>query len=82
MSQKELSIVERISAPTPKFFRTLRTIGLVLGAVGGALLAAPVALPATLVAVAGYVVLAGGVITAISQTAVDDEAKQKLLEGK
>ncbi len=82
MSQKELSIVERISAPTPKFFRTLRTIGLVLGAVGGALLAAPVALPATLVAVAGYVVLAGGVITAISQTAVDDEAKQELLAGK
>ncbi len=82
MNQKELSIVERIGAPTPKFFRTLRTIGLVLGAVGGALLAAPVALPATLVAVAGYVVLAGGVITAISQTAVDDEAKQKLLAGK
>ncbi len=82
MNQKELSIVERIGAPTPKFFRTLRTIGLVLGAVGGAFLAAPIALPATLVAVAGYVALAGGVITAISQTAVDDEAKQKLLEGK
>lgn len=77
-----LVFIERISVPTPKFFRTLRTIGLVLGAVGGALLAAPVTLSATLVAVAGYVTLAGGVITAISQTAVDDEAKQKLLEGK
>lgn len=66
-----MSVVERVKAPTPKFFKTLRTIGLALAAVGGAILAAPVAVPAALVSIAGYVALAGGVMTAVSQTAVD-----------
>lgn len=78
MNQKELNIIERIAAPTPKFFRTLRTIGLLLGTVSGALLAAPVALPVTLFTAAGYAALAGGIITAVSQTAVEDSAKQAI----
>lgn len=71
----EMTVVERVKAPTPKFFKTLRTIGLALAAVGGAILAAPVAVPATLVSIAGYVALAGGVMTAVSQTAVDTKIK-------
>jgi hypothetical protein len=67
----EMSVVERVKAPTPKFFKTLRTIGIVLAAVGGTILAAPVSLPAAVVTVAGYVAMAGSVITAVSQTAVD-----------
>ena len=66
-----MSIVERIQAPTPKFFKTLRTIGLALAALGGSILASPVAIPAAIVTIAGYVALAGGVMTAVSQTAVD-----------
>lgn len=66
-----MSVVERVKAPTPKFFKTLRTIGIVLAAVGGTILAAPVSLPAAVVTVAGYVAMAGSVITAVSQTAVD-----------
>ena len=66
-----LSVVQRVKAPTPSFFKTLRTIGLALAAIGGAILASPIALPAGLVAAAGYVALAGGVVTAVSQTAVD-----------
>jgi uncharacterized membrane protein HdeD (DUF308 family) len=71
MNPNNMSVVERVKAPTPKFFRTLRTIGLALAAIGGAILASPIALPAGLVAAAGYVALAGGVVTAVSQTAVD-----------
>ena len=67
----EMNVVERVKAPTPKFFKTLRTIGIALAAAGGAILASPIALPAGLVAAAGYVILAGGVVTAVSQTAVD-----------
>lgn len=67
----EMTVVERVKAPTPKFFKTLRNIGLALAAIGGAILAAPVAVPAALITVAGYVTLAGSVITAVSQTAVD-----------
>ena len=71
----EMSIAQRVKAPTPKFFKTLRAIGLALAAIGGAILAAPVAVPAALVSIAGYVTLAGGVMTAVSQTAVDTNAK-------
>lgn len=70
-----MSVVERVKAPTPKFFKTLRNIGLALAAVGGAILAAPIAIPASLITIAGYVTLAGGVITAVSQTAVDTNSK-------
>lgn len=71
INPNNMSVVERVKAPTPKFFKTLRTIGLALAALGGAILASPIALPAGLVAAAGYVVLAGGVVSAVSQTAVD-----------
>ena len=71
INPNNMSVVERVKAPTPKFFRTLRTVGLTLAAIGGAILAAPVAVPAALVTIAGYAALAGGVMTAVSQTAVD-----------
>lgn len=68
-----MKLMERMQAPTPKFFRVLRTIGLALAASGATLLAAPIALPATVVAVAGYLAVAGGVMTAVSQSAVAGE---------
>jgi len=75
INPNNMNVVERVKAPTPKFFKTLRTIGLALAAAGGAILASPIALPAGLVAAAGYVILAGGVVTAVSQTAVDTTNK-------
>lgn len=68
-----MNIVERAQAPTPKFFRILRTVGLTMLAISGSVLAAPVALPAALVSVAGYLAVAGGVISAVSQITVTDE---------
>ena len=62
-----MNIVDRAKAPTPKFFRILRSIGLVLLAISGTIIAAPVALPVVLVSAAGYVAVAGGVISAVSQ---------------
>jgi uncharacterized membrane protein HdeD (DUF308 family) len=75
INPNNMSVVERLKAPTPKFFRTLRTIGLALAAIGGAILASPIALPAGLIAAAGYVALAGGVVSAVSQTAVDSNSE-------
>lgn len=66
-----MNIVERAKAPTPKFFKVLRTIGLALLAVSGSIVAAPVALPAVVVTVAGYAAVAGGVLSAVSQITVD-----------
>ena len=60
-------ILNRVSAPIPKFFKVLRTVGLTLAAVGGTILAAPVALPTIVITLGGYVAVAGGVLTAASQ---------------
>ncbi len=62
-----MNVINRINAPTPKFFKVLRNIGLVLAAVGGTILAAPIALPAIVVTIGGYLTVAGGVISAVSQ---------------
>lgn len=67
-----MNLVERVKAPTPKFFRVLRTIGLSLVAASGALLTAPIALPAAVITLAGYITVAGTVMSAVSQTAVQD----------
>ena len=63
-------IVERIQEPTPKFFKKIRNIGLVLTAISGVIATAPVSLPTVLVTVAGYLAVAGGIASVISQTAV------------
>jgi len=67
-----MEIIKRAKAPTPKFFKKLRTIGLLLAAIGGTVVTAPVSLPALLLSIGGYVAVAGGVISAISQITVDD----------
>jgi ABC-type xylose transport system permease subunit len=66
------SLVQRVKAPTPKLFKVIRTVGLVLATVGGAILAAP-AMPVLLVSVAGYLTVAGTVMTAVSQVTVEGE---------
>ncbi len=70
-----MNVIKRAKAPTPKFFKKVRTIGLILAGAGGALLAAPIALPAGLAALGGYLTVAGTVMTAVSQVTVDDKAK-------
>jgi hypothetical protein len=67
-----MNIIERVKAPTPKFFRVLCTIGLTLAAASGVLLSAPIALPGIVVSLAGYLAVAGAVATAVSQTVVSD----------
>ena len=62
-----MNIIKRVKSPTPKFFKVLRNIGLVLAALGGTILAAPVALPVIVTSAAGYLAVAGGVISAVSQ---------------
>jgi len=67
------NIVQRVNAPTPKFFKKLRNIGLALAGIAGTIIAAPVALPAVIIKIAGYLVVAGGVLSGASQTAVEGE---------
>lgn len=64
---KITNVIKRAKAPTPKFFKMLRNIGLALAAVGGSIIAAPVVLPLTIVTMGGYLAVAGGVLSAVSQ---------------
>lgn len=74
-----MNIVKRAKAPTPKFFKVLRNIGLVLAAVGGTILAAPIALPVVINSIAGYLAVAGGVLSAVSQiTTINEEILHKV----
>ena len=68
-----MNIINRIESPTPKFFRKVRMVGLVLAAVSGTLLATPVALPLIVLKLAGYLTVAGAVATAVSQVATTNE---------
>ena len=68
-----------MQAPTPRFFRRVRNAGLLLTAVSGVLLTAPVVLPAAVLGVAGYVALAGAIASAVSQTAVKQEESSNAL---
>ena len=68
-----MNIVERYKKPTPKFFKTLRNIGIALATAGGAIIAAPISMPALVVTIATYMTVAGTVATAVSQAVVKDE---------
>jgi uncharacterized membrane protein HdeD (DUF308 family) len=73
MKNNNMNFVERVKAPTPKWFKIIRNIGIALATVGGVILASPVILPVGLVSVAGYLVLGGSIISAVSQTGVKTE---------
>lgn len=66
-------LIERVQSPTPKFFKKLRNIGLALAAVATTVATAPIALPAVVIKIAGYLAVASGVASAVSQTAVEGE---------
>ncbi|MBL0012562.1 MAG: hypothetical protein IPP30_02045 [Flavobacterium sp.] len=69
-----MNLVQRAKAPTPEFFKVLRNIGLLLATVGGTILAAPITMPIVVSSAAGYLTVAGGVLSAVSQltTAAED----------
>lgn len=68
-----MSLQERMQSPTPPFFAKLRNWSLILVAVSGAILTTPVALPAIMVKVAGYLAVAGTVAGAVSQAVTGQE---------
>ena len=69
-----MTITERVQAPTPKFFRKVRTGGLIMATIGAALFAAPGSLPPILIKLAGYLTVAGSVATAVSQVTTNQDA--------
>jgi hypothetical protein len=71
LKTKIMNIIRRAAAPTPKFFKKVRKIGLILAAISGTLLASPVALPVIVMQIATYLAVAGSVASAVSQVATE-----------
>ena len=69
-----MKLIERLKAPTPKFFKLLRNIGLGLAAAGGVIVASPITIPTIIVTIGGYLIVAGSVATAVSQAVTENEA--------
>ena len=77
-----MNIVQRVSAPTPIFFKRLRNIGLTLVAISAAIITSPIVLPAAVLTVAGYIAVAGSVVGAVSQfTTMNDSVPETKKEG-
>ena len=72
-----MNLIQRVKAPTPKFFKVLRSIGLGLAAVGGTILATPIALPVVVTSIGGYLAVAGSVVSAVSQVTTLNEAEHE-----
>ena len=71
-----MKLIDRYKKPTPTFFRKLRNIGIALAATGGAILAAPISLPALVITIASYLAVAGTVVTTVSQAVVSDDENE------
>ena len=63
---------KRWRSSTPRFFRKLQNAALIVSAVGSLLMASPEILPGWMVLLGGYLAVAGGVVSAVSQLAVDN----------
>jgi len=71
-----MKLIDRYKKPTPTFFRKLRNIGIALAATGGAIITAPIALPALVITIATYLTVVGTVATAVSQAVVSDDENE------
>lgn len=68
-----MNLLERAVSPTPTFFQKLRNIGLVLAAISAAIISAPVAMPAIITTIAGYLAVAGTVLSGVSQITIPED---------
>jgi hypothetical protein len=66
----------RWKARTPRFWKKVQRVAIVLGAAAAMIVAAPIALPAAVITVAGYVVTAGTVAATLSQLTVEDKTEE------
>lgn len=61
------NLKDRWKAKMPEFWKKVQRVGIVAGVIGGALLTAPISLPATLITGATYLVVIGTTTATLSQ---------------
>ena len=73
-----MTIIERAQSPTPGFFKKIRNVGLILASIGASILAAPIALPALVLTIAGYLTVIGAVASTISQVTTAGDSPRNI----
>lgn len=66
------NIKKRWTSETPDFWKKVQKIGLGIGSIGAILVSGTITLPATIVAVGGYMVAVGSVTAVLSKLTVKD----------
>ena len=74
-----MSIKQRWCAKTPRFWKKVQKISILIGAVAGVIIAAPITLPVAVVTVASYAITVGTVAATLSQLTVQSNDKRKEL---
>jgi uncharacterized membrane protein len=72
----EKNLKERWQGKTPQFWKQVQRYAIVAGTIAGSIIAAPIALPTLVVAVAGYVATAGAVAATLSQLTIDNNTQK------
>ena len=70
-----MKIKDRIKSESPQLFKRITNICLIIGAIGGAIATAPIALPAVLITASGYMITAGAIGATVSKLTVKDKAE-------
>jgi hypothetical protein len=70
-----MNFISRITTTTPKFFRVLRNIGLVLAAAGGVIVTTDYELPDFFSRLGEYLIVAGSIASAVAQAVVEGNEK-------
>ena len=73
----EKSLKERWNGKTPKFWKRVQRWAIITGAVAGAIIAAPVTLPAVVITTATYVATVATTAATLSQLTVEDTKTKK-----
>ena len=71
-----MSIAQRWSAPTPKFWKRVQKIAITIGAIAGVIVTAPLTLPVAVVTVASYAITVGTVAATLSQLTVESNEQR------
>lgn len=76
-----MTIQQRMKSPTPKFFKEVRKLGLIAATIGTALISSPVTMPELILKTGEYLIVAGGVASAVSQLSTGGSKKKKKANG-
>jgi hypothetical protein len=74
-----MSIKQRWSAKTPKFWKKVQRVAITIGAIAGVIIAAPITLPVAVVTVATYAITVGTVAATLSQLTIETNDERKEL---